>query len=145
MAITSKWYGKAKTKAFNKEIDWVDDDIKVMLCTDDYTPDQDTHEYKDDISGETSGEGYTTGGVSLTNKTLTYNADNNWVKFDADDAEWSNIEVLARYAVIYDNTPEGDANKPLLGYVDFGEELEISAETFRIKWSSYGIFRITVE
>ncbi|QIP43989.1 hypothetical protein G9444_6746 (plasmid) [Rhodococcus erythropolis] len=38
MAVTAKLYGLALQSAFNKEIDWDTDVIKVMLCTSAYTP-----------------------------------------------------------------------------------------------------------
>ena len=44
-------------------IDWLNDTIKVMLVTSAYTPDQDAHDFKDDITNEISGTGYTAGGA----------------------------------------------------------------------------------
>ena len=37
MAITETIYNKAIGSFTNKEIDWVDGDIKLMLCTNAYT------------------------------------------------------------------------------------------------------------
>lgn len=57
MAVSTYVYGNMLLKAFNKEIDWTADDIKIMLCTSSYTPDQDAHDYKDDITNEVTGDG----------------------------------------------------------------------------------------
>jgi len=43
------------------EIDFGDDTIKVMLSTESYVPDQDTHEFRDDVTNEVAGTGYTAG------------------------------------------------------------------------------------
>jgi len=136
------WYGNAPLKAFNKEIDWDTDTIKVMLCTSSYTPNQDTHIYKDvSITNEVTGTGYVAGGATLTNKTIGYTAATNVTKLDADDVTWANSTITARYAVIYDDTPA--ANKPLLGYVDFISDQVSTAGPFTIEWNTGGILAIT--
>lgn len=143
MAVTAKWYGKALLNALSKKIDWMNDDIRVALCTSSYAPDQDAHEFFDvHITGQVAnGNGYTTGGVALTGKTLTYDAATNTVKLDANDVSLPDSTFTARYAPIYNNTPS--TNKPLLGYVDFGENKNPSAGTFKIEWNAAGIFKAT--
>lgn len=143
MAVTAKWYGKALLNGLSKKIDWLNDTIKVALCTASYTPDQDAHEYFDvHITGElANGNGYTTGGVTLGSKTLTYDAATNVVKLDAADVSLPDSTFTARYAIIYDATPS--SSKPLLGYVDFGENKNPSAGTFKIEWDAAGIFKAT--
>lgn len=149
MAI-AKMYSSLISKAFNGEINWATNEIKVMLCTASYTPDQDTHDYKNDVTNEVAnGNGYTTGGITLTNKTMTYDADTNTWILDADDIAWEDSNMTARYAVIYNNTPATDAEKPLLGYVDFEVDKISSDGTFNILWETtdhltHGIFKITV-
>ena len=49
--MPSKLYGNFLAKALNKEVDWDSDTIKVALLTSAYTPNQDTHDYYDDVSG----------------------------------------------------------------------------------------------
>lgn len=144
MAVTAKMYGQTLLKALNKEIDFSADTIKVMLTTSLYVPDQDAHDYKNDVTNEVTGTGYTAGGVALTTKTETYDAATNKIKLDADNVSWANSTITARYAVIYDDTPATDAAKPLLGYVDFGQDESSSNGTFEIQWNAAGIFEITV-
>lgn len=144
MAVTAKWYGQALMKALNKEIDWDSDTIKVMLCTSSYTPDQDTHAYKDvSVTNEVTGDGYTEGGATLASKTIGYTAGTNVIKLDAADTVWAASTITARYAVIYDDTPA--SSKPLLGYVDFGEDEESASTDFTIQWSSDGVLKITTQ
>lgn len=79
MAVTSNWYRKADIAAYNKEIDFADDTIKILLCTSSYTPNLDTHDYHSDLTNEVAnGNGYTTGGATLASKTMTYTAANSW-------------------------------------------------------------------
>jgi hypothetical protein len=64
--MPSKLYGNFLKQALNKEIDWDSDTIKVALLSSSYTPNQDTHDYFDDVSAnEVTGTGYTTGDFHL--------------------------------------------------------------------------------
>lgn len=144
MAVSAKWYGKAFLAMLNKEIDWTADTIKVQLHTSSYTPDQDTHDYHDDLTNEVAnGNGYTTGGATLGSATIAYNGTTNVVKLDGADASWTSSTITARYAVIVDTTPGSSATNPLLGYVDFGADVSSTNGTFSINWASTGIFTIT--
>jgi hypothetical protein len=116
--------------------------IKVALCTSSYTPSQTTHSSYNDLTDEVSGVGYTTGGATLNNKTLTVAA--HICTFDADDAQWANSTITARYAVIYDATTSGAANQKLIGYIDFGVDYSSSAATFQLVFNSGGILTWTV-
>jgi hypothetical protein len=143
--MPSKLYGQFLSQALNKEIDWDTDTIKVALLTNAYTPDQDAHNYLDDVvANEVSGTGYTAGGNTLANKTNSYNSATNVITLDADDTTWSSSTITARYAVIYDATPATNATKPLIGYVDFGSDQSSSNGNFTITWDATGIVRITV-
>ena len=142
--MASKIYGSLVTKAFNKEVDYDTDVIKVMLCTSVYAPNQDTHVYKSDVTNEVTGTGYTATGSALTTKTVTYDAATNVTILDADDVTWAASTITARYAVIYDASPATDATRPLLGYVDFGSDQASTAGNFTITWDATGIFRFTV-
>jgi hypothetical protein len=143
--MASKLYGQFLSQALNKEIDWDTDTIKVALLTNSYTPDQDAHNYLDDVvSFEVTGTGYTAGGNTLANKTNTYNSSTNVIVLDADDTTWSSSTITARYAVIYDASPATNATRPLIGYVDFGSDQSSSNGNFTITWDATGIVRITV-
>jgi hypothetical protein len=143
--MASKLYGQFLSQALNKEIDWDTDTIKVALLTNSYTPDQDAHNYLDDVvANEVTGTGYTTGGATLANKTNAYNSATNVIVLDADDVTWSSSTITARYAVIYDASPATNATKPLIGYVDFGSDQSSSNGNFTITWDATGIVRITV-
>lgn len=143
--MPSKLYGQFIQQAFNKEIDWDTDTIKVALLTNAYTPDQDAHNYFDDVvANEVTGTGYTQGGATLSNKTNTYNSATNVIVLDADDVTWSSSTITARYAIVYDASPATNATRPLIGYVDFGSDQSSSNGNFTITWDATGIVRVTV-
>lgn len=143
MAVTAFWYGNALLKALNKEINWSSDTIKVALVANTYTPNQDTHTYFSDITGEITGTGYSAGGATLASKTITYTAATNVIALDAADVTWASSTITARYAVIYDSTGTASASA-LLGYVDFGADQSSSSGNFTITWDANGILKITV-
>lgn len=148
MAVSAKWYGKALMNAFggttsgeSPAFDYLSDTIKVALCTSSYTPDQDNHDFFDDITNEVSGTGYSAGGATLGTKTLTYTGASNTVTFDAADTSWSTSTITARYAVIYKSTGTASTS-PLIWYIDFGADVSTTAGTFQITWDAAGIATI---
>lgn len=144
MAVTAKLYGKSLIAAYNKEIDWADDTIKVMLTTSAYTPDQDVHDYKDDVTNEVTGTGYTAGGATLGSKTITYTAGTNIFMLDAADTVWSASTITARNAVVYDDTPATAGTKPLICYQASDADIISSGGDFTIQWNASGIVQVTV-
>jgi hypothetical protein len=142
--MASKLYGNFLLKALNKEVDFDTDTIKVALLTSSYTPNQDTHDYFNDVSTyEVSGTGYTAGGATLASKTATYDSGTNVIVLDAADVTWSSSTITARYAVVYDSTGTSSTSA-LIGYVDFGSDQSSTNGNFTITWDSTGIVRITV-
>ena len=142
--MASKLYGNFLLKALNKEVDFDTDTIKVALLTSSYTPDQDAHDYFNDVSTyEVSGTGYTAGGYTLASKTATYDSGTNVIVLDAADVTWSSSTITARYAVVYDATGT-ESTSALIGYVDFGSDQSSTNGNYTITWDSTGIVRITV-
>ncbi len=141
MAVSGKWYTKAQANMMKGLFDLEDDTIKVMLCTSSYTLDKEAHEFKDDITNEVVGAGYTAGGATLANKAIS-SPSAGVTKFDADDAEWAASTITARYAIIYKDTGV-DSTSPLLGYVDFGEDKITTSTVFRVQWSPDGVLTLT--
>lgn len=144
MPVTGKLFGLLFTSLWNKEIDYDTDVIKAMLTTVTYVPNQDTHDYKDDVTNEVSGTGYTAGGATLASKTVTYTAGTNKHVLDAADVQWTSSTITARIAVVYDSSPATDATRPLICYQDFGADVSTTNGTFTIQWNASGIVEITV-
>ncbi len=125
----------------NGGIDLDTDTIKVMLVTSSYTPDADTHDYKDDITNEVTGTGYTAGGATLSGKTVTQDNTNNLGVFDANDVTWSSSTITARGAVLYKDTGTASTS-PLICYFDFGSDKSSVSGDFTIQWNSGGILTL---
>lgn len=137
-------YGSAIGKAFSKEINWVGDNIKIALLTSAYTPNQDVHDYFDDVAAfEATGAGYTQGGKALTGKTNTYNASTNTTMLDADDVTWANSTITARYAVVYDDSGATAGQKALIAFGDLGERSS-SNGAFDVTFGTDGVASFTV-
>jgi len=146
MAVTGKWFTKTIANAFggeteleDKRINWLDDTIKVALFTDDLSIDPDTMETWADLDYEVEGDGYSSGGQALTNKSISSGSVTGVTSFTADPVNWSDSSITARYAVIYDDTPASDSSKCLIGYIDFGSNKTSSNGDFTITWHSDGI------
>ena len=144
MAVTAKIFGKFFLSALNKELDLDTDTIKAMLVTSSWTPDQDSHQYKSDVTNEVVGTGYTATGQALTGVAVTYSAGTNTIKIDANDPSWPTSTLTARYLVYYVSTPATDATRPLISYVDFGADVTTTSGTFTDTIDAAGIMTITV-
>ena len=134
-------YNSFKQKIMDGSIDLDTDTIKVALVIASYTPDQDNHESFADITNEVSGTGYTAGGATLSNVSITKDNTDNEGVFDADDVTWSNSTITARGAVVYKDsgTP---ATSWLICYIDFGSDYSSVAGDFKITWNSEAIVNI---
>lgn len=149
MAVNTHWYTHAlvnilggETEAETERIDYLSDDIYVMLCTSDYTPNQDLHETKADVTNEIAGAGYVSGGQALTGKTITPGT--GVVQLSASDIIWEDSYLTAHYAVFYKNVGASDSDKILLGYMDFDANKTSDGGPFTIKINTDGFLKATV-
>jgi len=135
MTVTAVPYGKLREHLWRGLINIEEDYIRGMLCTNAYTPNQDTHDFKDDITNEVSGTGYVISGKVLENIVLTYDAATNTLEIAADDLIWPSSTITARYLVLYDGSYASNSLMPLIGYVDFGEDIISSGGSFTVEWT----------
>lgn len=134
-------YNSFKKKIMDGSIDLDTDTIKVALVTSSYTPDQDAHDFFDDVTNEVVGTGYTAGGASLATKVVSADNTDNEGVFDADDTAWTTSTITARGAVIYKSTGTASTS-PLICYLDFTTDKISTAGTFTISWNSEGILNL---
>lgn len=148
MAVTAKWYGTPIKNIFNgaNPVDWDTDTVKVALATASYSPDQDAHDFFNDITNELATEnGYTAGGATLTSCEVKSEGATNEVQLKAANVVWTvtTASITARYAIVYKSTGTGSTS-PLLGYVDFGSSVTIPAGgKFAVEWDATGVLKIT--
>jgi phage baseplate assembly protein gpV len=121
---TPKWYANGILHIENGDVDLVADTIKLKLVTSSYTPDQSAHNYDDDTGANeaSGGSGYTAGGFTLANKTVTVSTLT--VNFDADNISQAIVggPFAFRYGVFYKDRGGAASADELVGYVDFGAQ-----------------------
>lgn len=145
MSVTGKLFGNFFLALTNEEHDILDDTIKASLHTSGYTPDQDAHDYVNDLTNEVSGTGYTATGNTLASKTMTYTGATNKAAFDAADSQWATSTITARTAVIRNQTGGGtDATRGLIGYEQETVDISSAGGNWDLIFNASGIFEITV-
>jgi len=142
MAVTVSFFNKFIEHVGKANINLLSDTFKIKLVNN-YTFDATDENLADIGSVEISnGNGYTTGGASLSNITWAFNT--SYTKWDADDVTWTasgGTIGVADGAILYDDTASGDK---LVCYIDFGQDESAGDGTdFKITFNSNGIFRIS--
>ena len=132
--MSSGIYNRFKSHIMKKLMDLVNDTIKVALYGASVTFTATDTVYT--TTNEIAGTGYTAGGASLANKSVTEGATAVW---DADDPSWATATFSTYFAAIYDNTP----CNTLICLIDFGGVQTVTAATFTIQYASSGIIRLT--
>jgi hypothetical protein len=122
---------KETTDAWVAEAIW-----KVGLLTDATTIFPDWNNFYDYAATEVpNGNGYTTGGETLTGRTSTYDGNN--AKLTADNVVWLNATFSCRYAVLYET-----AQSKIRAIFDLGSQT-VNNGTLTLIWNASGI--LTVE
>jgi len=135
-------YNSFKRDIMNGSIDLDTDTINVMLVTSTYTPDQDAHTKRSDITNEVSGTGYSAGGAALAGKAVTVDNTDNEGVFDANDLTWSTSTITARGAVLYKARGGASSADELICYIDFGSDKSSTAGNFTLQWAAEGILNL---
>ena len=101
MAVTAFQFGKTyanllggETAGESSAVDFLSDTIKVSLHTGSYAFNLDTHEFFSDVTNEITGTGYTSGGVTLASKTITYTAADSWATTRANSTAYAVGDVV---------------------------------------------------
>jgi len=116
------------------------DDIKVALLDNNHSFSADDNVWTDVSGNEISGTGYTAGGETLSNQSVTQDDTNDKAVFDADDVSWTSSTFTAYHAVLYDDTLTND---DLICSIDFGGAKSVSNGTFTIQWDTDGIISLS--
>lgn len=132
-------YNSFKRDGWNGSVDLDTDSVKAMLLTNAYTPDQDAHTKRSDLTNEVVGTGYTAGGVALTTKAVTVDNTDNEGVFDADDAVWATATITARYLALYKARGGAASADELIALWDFGLDISSTNAEFRMAWNAEGI------
>lgn len=131
-------FNDALTSIVKNEIDFLNDDIVVLLLTD--APDIDADTYISDLSGEITGGGYVR--KTLASKTVTTDDTNNRTIADAEDVQWTALTNAFRYYVVAKSTGN-DATSRVITAHDLGSTQTIDNGTYDITWPNSGVFHLT--
>ena len=132
MAGTWNWYGAGLLAAVTGTIDLNTDTFKIMLTTSTYTPVKDTHDFRDDVTNEVSGTGYTAGGATLAGVSVTYDAASDQVQISWTDPTWPTSTITARTAVIYKSRGGASTADELLAYCTESGDITSTGGTFTV-------------
>lgn len=132
MAGTWKWYGEGLANVVKGAIDLDTDTFKILLTTSTYTPNQDTHNFRDDVTNEVVGTGYTAGGATLAGVSVTYDTATNEVRISWTDPTWPSSTITARTAVIYKSRGGAASADELLAYCTEAGDITSTAGTFTV-------------
>jgi len=136
MAGTFKWYGQGLLNIAKGSIDLDTDTFKIMLTTSAYTPNQDTDDFRNDVTNEITGTGYTAGGATLSGVSVTYDAASNQVRISWTDPTWTTATFTARTAVIYKSRGGASSADELVAYCTEASDVTSTAATFTVDLAS---------
>lgn len=143
IAATIKCYGNAGKHLVADPVAWTSDTIKLALATSSYAVNQGTDEFFSTVTNEISGTGYTSGGLTLSGKAVSYDSSTREYRFAADNVSVAALTPSAafRYGVIYKSTGTSSTS-PLLAYINFGADQDPAGLPFAIQWAATGVFYI---
>lgn len=139
--MASGFYGLTLEKQLTNNLteSYEAEDNKVLLTTSAYTPNYNTHDFRNDVTNEASGTGYSSGGSALTTTEITIGSGN--AVFDGDDIVWAAATFTAHQAVHY--FVVGSSATDALGFqVDFGADVSSAGGSFTLQWNASGIWSI---
>lgn len=123
--MASTLANKARFELANGRIDFASDTFKMILMDTGFTFDPDTHHGYSDVSASelSNGNGYTTGGATMSGVAVTENDST-----DLCEITWNNVTWTASGgsigpspgAIIYDDTASSPQADTIIGYIDFG-------------------------
>lgn len=135
MAATQ--YGPFLLHALKGEVDFDTATVKALLVGSGYTFSKD-HEFRSSITSEVSGTGYTAGGITLSGVTVTYDATNDRVKVDANDAAFGTVTLTGVVAIITYIAVGSAATDILMSHHSFASQSP-NGVPFTYAWYADGI------
>lgn len=146
-AVTLNLYDifRRKQASGTGAVDLSAETVKCLIVTAGYTPNQNTHDFEDDLgANEVSGTNYAAGGNTLANPVVSLDGSGN-VSIDFDDpATWSQHASgfsNGRRAIIYVDQGGAASANELIGYTnDFGADKGNVDGDFSVTVNASGLF-----
>lgn len=131
-------YNRALELWARGSIDFDTDTFRVLLTTAAYTENKDTHDFRDDVTNEVTGTGYTAGGNTVT-VTVTLDTVNDRLDISLGGTTWPASTITARKAVYCKSRGGAASADELIAVNDFGSDVVTSAGTFTLNASTLRI------
>ena len=131
MAAALTIYNSAIFNEAKGLIDYDTDTVYAMLVGEGYTVDKDAHDYRNDITSEPTGAGYTSGGASVS-VTVTQDNTNDRTDITLGAVSWPTSTLVARGIVYYKRRGGASSADELICHVDFGSTFSTVADTFNV-------------
>ena len=129
--MASLVYNSCIRNAVTGQIDFDTDTFYMMLVTSSYSPDQDTHLDRADVTNEVTGTGYTAAGEEVTVTVSAVDTANDRVDINFADVTWTSSTITAAAAVVYKSTGT-EADDLLVAYLDFGGDVSSTSGDFTV-------------
>ena len=139
------FYGKFMESLYNGLINFASDPMYVMLCNNSYSPNQDVHQFKSDVTNEINGSGYFEGGMAVTDLQALYQVTGTTKQLvvTGGNLVWPTVTWTGSnapsLAVAYMNSPVDETQQPLVGFLDFGGTEAPTDQAFYIDWATGGV------
>lgn len=131
--MASLVYHNAIKKTLEGSIDYDTDTFYMMLVTSSYSPNKDTHDFRDDVTNEVAnGNGYTTKGQAVTLTVGSIDATNDRVEIGIGNVTWSTSTITAAGAVVYKYRGGADTADELVCFLDFGGDVASAGGDFQV-------------
>lgn len=144
MSGTWHWYGNGLLNVLKGAIDLDTDTFKIMLTTSAYTPDIDTHDFRNDVTNEVANSGTYASGGGVTTVSVSYDAATNEVRVILTDVAFTGATITARTAVLYKSRGGASSADELVGYITEASDVSSTAGTFTIDNPVTSALKITV-
>lgn len=117
-------------------VDFDTDTFKCMLVTSTYAPDKDLHDFRNDVTNEVVGAGYTAGGATATVTVPAIDTVNDRIDTLLGAVSWPASTITARGAVYYKSRGGASSADEIIAYIDFGSDIVSTGGTFSLSAST---------
>ncbi|MGL6291692.1 MAG: hypothetical protein ACRC2H_13460 [Silanimonas sp.] len=121
--MASLIYNSAARAVLTGAIDFDTDTFRAMLVTSGYTENKDTHDFRDDVTNEVTGTGYTAGGIPITATVAAVDTANDRVVVTFAAVNWPSSTITARKMVVYKSRGGAAGADELVFVNDFGADV----------------------
>lgn len=116
---------------------------KALLVEDGYTHNYDTHDFRNDLTNEVSGTGYSTGGTTITTTEVTVGSPAaGTLKYDHDDVSWSNSTIPNAMALVGYFNVGANTTDQLIYLLDFVTAVSTTSGLLTVQIAANGVFNL---